>query len=345
MSKIVTPVVFLCTSLLFIFPMLADSNTIPPLRVAVEVPGQDQLRFGTLSFAAEGVKFDSNELLFTVPINDMEDIQVAGFRERFLTVVVRKNSGFSRSYAFLFADSRIGMSNSLSLSFQLGPKETLRTALEAGTQYREQVADQLRANSPAAPEPSSPSSPGIIRSAGPPPGVIGSINSSPVRVDPPLPRLPRTSEDKKKEAATSSAPQPSRELFHLSGRYLEKWQGVGSVILAGTPGDLVFFEDTLGFRSQVQNPRLGPNKTPFVEDGYLKFRIRDKDIENATYHAVNSKDAVLTLSINRHSSFFAEAKALLTETKSDNEVVFLIPAGSSQYQLPNYFHSRVGIGF
>ncbi len=36
-----------------------------------------------------------------------------------------------------------------SLSFQLGPKETLRTAVENGRAYREQIADQLPANQAA----------------------------------------------------------------------------------------------------------------------------------------------------------------------------------------------------
>ena len=136
--------IFVWFTALFVGTLLADPPSIPPLRVGVEVPGQDQLRFGTLTLTPESVKFDSDELLFTVPVKDLEDVQVAGFRERFLTLRVRKDSEFSRSYAFLFVDRNSGLTSSLSLSFQLGPKETLRMALEAGNTYREKSLLSLR---------------------------------------------------------------------------------------------------------------------------------------------------------------------------------------------------------
>ena len=315
----------------FASTLLADPQPLKSFRVAVEVPGQDQLRFGTLSLTPEGVKFDSDELLFTVPLKDMDDIQVAGFRERFLTLLVRKDSEFARSYAFLFSDRRSGMTNMSSLSFQLGPKETLRTAVENGRAYREQIADQLPANKAA---------PGVL-----PPEAPRTARAAVTPADAPPPAFPKTASDLPHPTPALPSSQPPRELFRLSGRYVEKRKGLSSLVITGTPGDLVFFEDAIGFRSQAQNPHLGPDKAAFIQDGYLKFRVGDKDIESVSYQPVTSNNTVLVLTINRKSGFYAQSKPLLTETKNDNELVFLVPSGSSQSQLPGYFHSRISTVF
>jgi len=307
--------------------LLAEPQPVKSFRVAVEVPGQDQLRFGTLSLTPEGVRFDSDELLFTVPLKDMDDIQVAGFRERFLTLLVRKDSEFARSYAFLFSDRRSGVTNLSSLSFQLGPKETLRAAVENGRAYREQIANQLPANQTA---------PAALPIEAP-----RTARAAMIPADPPLPALPKTTSDPQRTTPVLPSSQPLHELFRLSGRYIEKRKGLSSFVLTGTPGDLVFFEDAIGFRSQAQNPHLGADKAAFIQDGYLKFRVGDKDIESVSYQPVTSNNTVLVITINRKSSFYVQSKPLLTETKNDNELVFLVPSGSSQSQLPGYFHSRI----
>ena len=116
-------------------------------------------------------------------------------------------------------------------------------------------------------------------------------------------------------------------------------------MITGTPGDLVFFEDAIGFRSQTQNPHLGTDKAAFLQDGYFKFRVGDKDIESVSYQPVSSNYTVMVLTINRKSSFYAQSKSLLTETKNDNELVFLVPSGSSQSQIPGYFRSRISTAF
>jgi len=311
--------------------LLAEPQPVKSFRVAVEVPGQDQLRFGTLSLTPEGVKFESDELLFTVPVKDMDDIQVAGFRERFLTLLVRKDSEFARSYAFLFSDRRTGTTNMSSLSFQLGPKETLRTAVETGRAYREQITDQLPANQ---------ASPGAL-----PTEATRTARAAVIPADAPPPGLPKTTSDPPHTTPALPSSQALRELFRLSGRYIEKRKGLSSFVLTGTPGDLVFFEDAIGFRSQAQNPHLGADKAAFIQDGYLKFRVGDKDIESVSYQPMTSNNTVLVLTINRKSSFYAQSKPLLTETKNDNELVFLVPSGSSQGQLPGYFHSRISTVF
>ena len=311
---------------------LADPSSLPSLRVAVEVPGQDQLRFGTLTLAVDGVKFDSEELLFRVPIQDLEDLKVAGFRERFLTLVVRKDSEFVQAYGFLFSDRRYPSSSSLSLSFQLGPKEVLRAAVETGNTYRSQIADRLRTHP--------------VSAAGPlPPATAASVSTPRPPLPPAAPIHSSAAVGGVSDTAGAKVPPAVRELFRLNVRYVEKRKGMSSLVLTGLPGELLFFEDSLGFRSQVQNPRLGPDKVPFLQDGYLKFRIADKDIENVTYQALSGHYTALVLTIQRQSSFYVESKALLTDTRNDNEIVFLVPDGANRSQLSSYFRQRVHTGF
>ena len=59
------------------------------------------------------------------------------------------------------------------------------------------------------------------------------------------------------------------ELFRLSGRYVEKRKGLSRLVITRQPGDLVFFEDAIGFRSQAHNPHLRPDKAVFIQDGYF----------------------------------------------------------------------------
>jgi hypothetical protein len=75
------------------------------LRVAVEIPAKKQMSAGVLTLAADEVKFDSDqqgadELLFSIPAKDVEEVQVAGFRERFLSLKIRAHADFVKAYSF-----------------------------------------------------------------------------------------------------------------------------------------------------------------------------------------------------------------------------------------------------
>ena len=48
-----------------------------------------------------------------------------------------------------------------------------------------------------------------------------------------------------------------------------KAQGSQQLSYHRQPGDLVFFEDAIGFRSQAHNPHLRPDKAVFIQDGYF----------------------------------------------------------------------------
>lgn len=82
-------------------------------------------------------------------------------------------------------------------------------------------------------------------------------------------------------SATSSSLGADRRadaLFRQEARYLEKLKGFSALMvnnLSGTAGELVFFDDGFGYRSERQNPRISATKSHFLEGGYLKFRLKN----------------------------------------------------------------------
>jgi hypothetical protein len=78
-------------------------------------------------------------------------------------------------------------------------------------------------------------------------------------------------------------------VFREGARYLEKLRGFAALMvnnLSGTAGDLVFFDDGFGYRSERQNPRISPMKNQFLKDGYLKFRLENEWIQNVVFKPV-----------------------------------------------------------
>lgn len=299
------------------------------LRVAVEIAAKKQLSVGVLTLAASEVRFESDqhgsdELLFSIPAKDVEEVQVAGFRERFLSLKIRQNTDFVKAYSFLFSESRLSGTNALTVNFELGAKEDLRAALTTASEFKSHLA--------AAPAPTKDATSRTDQA------LKAALASSPA--------IGRGPEIPARSPISSVADRKTpTELFRQEARYLEKLRGFSALMvtnLSGTPGELVFFDDGFGYRSERQNPRISPVKTQFLEDGYLKFRLQNDWIQNVVSKPVkgNPNCVVIVVQIRKNSPFFSDSRSLLTDTGNDNEIVFLVSA-SGQYQVASYFRTKI----
>lgn len=122
---------------------VAVSDTVgKPLHVAVDIPAKNhQMWPGVLTLAANEVRFEtdqrgSDELLFSIPVKDVEEVAVAGFRERFLSLKIRQNTEFVKAYAFLLSDNRSPGPNPLTVNFALGAKEDLRAGMATVNDFK-----------------------------------------------------------------------------------------------------------------------------------------------------------------------------------------------------------------
>ena len=313
--------------------LTAPGQVVPfgALRVAVEVPAKTQLCFGTLTLSAAEVRFESDqrggldELLFSIPVKDVEEVEVAGFRERFLSLKIRQNTDFVKAYAFLFAEGhQAPTTNALNVNFELGPKEDLRAALRTASELKSQVGEAQVSTKDTPTKGDQP-----LRAALMPPTIgSGSEISS---------RFPN--------AAPTLDHKALPELFRQEARYLEKLRGLSALMVtsfSGTPGELVFFDDSFGYRSERQNPRIDATKSQFLEDGYLKFRLQNSWIQNVVFKPVigNHSVVVIVVHIDKNSPFMVDSRSLLTDTGKDDEIVFLVST-SGQYQVANYFRTKV----
>jgi len=285
------------------------------LHVAVEIPTKNhQLWPGVLTLTANEVRFEtdqrgSDELLFSIPVKDVEEVEVAGFRERFLSLKIRQNSDFVKAYAFLLSDNRSPGPNPLNVNFALGAKEDLRSGMATLNDFKSHLA-----HAPAIPTSS----------------MAG-----------------RTSETAEHSAIASGpgAERRASDLFRQEARYLEKLKGFSALIvnnLSGTAGELVFFDDGFGYRSERQNPRISGAKSQFLEGGYLKFKLKNDWIQNVVYKPVkgNANCIIMVVQVKKDSPFFSSSRNLLTDTGNDNEVVFLVTA-PAQYQIASYFRTKL----
>jgi len=306
-----------------------------PLHVAVEIPTKNhQLWPGVLTLGVNEVRFESDqhasdELLFSIPVRDMEEVEVAGFRERFLSLKIRQNADFVKAYSFLFSDSRSPGENSLTVNFSLGAKEDLRVGMA--------TADELKSHLVHAPSSTKDAS---VKADQSPKAVLPSSSM--------IGRTPGVLDSSPGPSAPSADPRAT-ELFRQEARYLEKLRGFSALMvtnLSGTGGELVFFDDGFGYRSQRQNPRISPAKSQFLEGGYLKFRLKNDWVQNVVYKPVkgNPNCVVVVVQIKKDSPFFANSRGLLTDTGNDNEIVFLVTA-SSQYQIASYFRTKLKESF
>lgn len=290
----------------FIFATVLLSD---PLRVAVEVPGQDSLIFGTLTLSTDKAEFQSDagskrELLFTLPASSITNVQVAGFKEHFLTFDIKKDSEFAKTYAFLFNDPRTSSGKTFPLTFELTPKEDLRSAMKRATEFKAQIEGaNLNASKQEQPLPSRQEETG------------NSNNPATSRLTQPVPAMPQKNEE--------------QSLFEVSNaRHLAKYKGFSTMFLKGTSCSLYFFDGLIGYRGGAET---------------AKFKIPTSAIEGAHLKPIQGHDLdVLTIDLN--SSGQSDLKALISETNAGNQIVFLVPS-SQRWRLEDYFRTHVKVAF
>ncbi len=292
-------------TLAFVFATALLSD---PLRVAVEVPGQDSLIFGTLTLSASQAEFQSDtgskrELLFTLPASSIAGVQVAGFREHFLTFDIKKDSEFAKTYAFLFNDPRASSTKTFPLSFELTPKEDLRSAMKKATDFKARL-EEANQNANQQDQPVSFKQ-----------QETGSSSSVTPQLVQPVPATPQKNEE--------------QSLFEVSNaRHLAKYKGFSTMFMKGTPCNLYFFNDLIGYQGGAENAKL-KIPTTAIESAHLK------PIQQQSF-------AVLILDLS--SSAQTNLKPLVSETGAGNQIVFLVPS-SQQWRLEEYFRTHVKVAF
>ena len=320
---------FLC------FALAEDRTPAPPvhpqsLRVVVEVPGRDTLVSGSLELSENGLKFQSPDLLFDVPVDCIEEVLVAGFKEDFLKVRVLSDSDFAKTYDFLLKKELPGIGGKKTpnplLKIQLWPKEPLPPAMEAANAFKATVAAaQARAAEKTAAERAA------VRST-------AETSSSPAS-----PTVDSKAVTAEAPAAPAAEPKkPARKVvFRVNqGGYLPSLSGASKALgfFSGPDGATVFFEDGIGFKSDQPRPAKVPGGF-LDEDGYFKFLIPLSEVAGLRL-AKGEKVHLLYVTL-KNGEFLAQNRALLTdqgaETERRREVIFCFPAGMTNlYQINGY---------
>lgn len=324
---------FLC------FSFAQDKPTAPPvqpqsLRMVVEVPGRDTLVSGSMELSAKGIKFQSADLLFDVPVDCIEEVLVAGFKEDFLKVRVLSDSDFAKTYDFLLKKELPGIGGKKNpnplLKIQLWPKESLPPAMEAANAFKATVAAaQARAAERTAAERAAARSTAETSSSPASP----TVDSKAVTTE--APAVP----------AVESKKPARKVVFRINqGGYLPSLSGTSKVLglFSGPDGATVFFEDGIGFKSDQPKPAKVPGGF-LDEDGYFKFLVPLSEV--AGLRLVKGEKVHLFYVTLKDGEFLAKNRALLTdqgaETERRREIIFCFPAGMTNlYQINGYIDKR-----
>ena len=108
----------------------------PTLKAAVVIGAKDEIKLGTLTVGEKQLDFEGADLLFTLPLDAIEDVQVAGFREKWLTIGIRANSEFGKSYGFLLQSDRAVKNAPARVQFLLPPNADLKSAVALAQAFK-----------------------------------------------------------------------------------------------------------------------------------------------------------------------------------------------------------------
>jgi hypothetical protein len=241
---------------LLLLAALVSASAQTALKVAVEIGGKDEVKLGMLTITEQTLDFEGAELMFSLPLGAVEDVQVAGFREKWMSVGVRGGSDFAKSYSFLLQADRSGARNAPGrVQFLLPPSADLKSALTIARDFKARV-DAAIATRQAQEQ--------ALQAA---------------KAQEEKEKLERQQAEKAAKQAPVSPAVPSEErrqtvaahkpkiLFVVQAYYLSK-KPSGFVKSYGLSGELVFREDGIGFTFSQAN-QLDAERQRAAEGGSL----------------------------------------------------------------------------
>jgi len=237
---------------LLLFAALVSAHAQTAIKAAVEIGGKDEVKLGTLTVNEKELNFEGAELMFQLPVDAVEDVQVAGFREKWMSVGIRPSSEFAKSYAFLLQADRTGGKNSPArLQFLLPPNADLKAGLAIARSFKDRVdavivARQTQEQAAKAQAEREKQERQVTEAA-----------AKPSTISPAVPR----------EEPRQAKPSKPKIRFAIEAYYLSKKPG-GFVKSYGLAGELVFREDGIGF-TFTDASKLDPERQRAADGGAI----------------------------------------------------------------------------
>jgi len=289
------------------------------VKAAVEMPVSKEVKLGTLSFGNDKLEFSSPNLIFSLSFDAIEDVQYAGFREKWLTLGVRGDSSFARAYGFLLAPDHSRKDAPARVNFLLSPDADLAAALAAAEAFQKQVDAVIAARKPIEPPPTlarTPTPPAVAPAPAPPP-------VAPATTTAPLPPI--------------SLPKPApKALFTLEPvYYLAKKPGMLMSSL-GVSGQIVFREDGVGFVFDELN-KISDDRAKCTHDGAIFIPLTD--LQTAFVRdqkTLGSRPTMffVVLAPKPGSEAYTRLRPLLTE---EGTLLFTVRGMTQRGQVASYF--------
>ena len=263
----------------------------------VALQGKD----GLLTFFPDHLQYDNPDVSIRLGLADMLHIDAAGARQTFLRVEIRPDSPQRRAYATYEAFGYVGPREQFFLNFVLVPSEPIAPAFRLAQDYADYL-DGVRAGRERA-------------------SVAGAAGTVPSR-------------DSTSPAA--GAAMGKREIARFDAAFLERHNPSSRLVnsfkaILGIPGTAIVFDSGLGFVSLNRPTNLKPTRSPFLEDGYLKFFVPNEAIQGvrdvSVVRNLNGSEInntyIAEIDVDRSSAFYLQHRALMAESDADNRL-FLV---------------------
>lgn len=266
---------------------------------------------GFLTFFADRVEFNSQDVNFALAYKSIQLVECAGTRETFLRISLNRRDRFAELYAKYLGSDSDGMGGMIPvLRVHLEKSEEIQPAFQTAKQFQQYVADLATGRVKA-----------MIGSAGTP-----------------------------KNADLPAESQPKHQIARFSAKFIEKYSPSNNPFanafktISGIKGELIVFDTGLGYVSDARNPVVNSRRAGYLDDGYLRFFVPKSAIlgkrDASTIRSRNNSSLnnyIVEVEIDRSSKFFREYAALLTESKVGNVIYFEFESGA---QLARFLDTR-----
>ena len=323
-------------AVLLILTALAQAGAQTTLKAVVEIGSKDEVKIGTLTVAETKLDFEGAELMFALPLEAIEDVQVAGFREKWLTVAVRANSEFARSYGFLLQLDRTGTKNAPGrIQFLLPPNADLKAAVAIARDFKARadvaLADRQAVEQQAAQARIAEQAAAKTRAAeeAPQQRAVQQAASAPAPA-----RAPQAQEKREEDPKVYMA---------VSAYYFTKKPGA-LMTSSGIPGELVLRSDGIGFAFHELN-KLSADRQQATTDSRVFVpldALQDGFLRDLRVLGGQSPTFFVVLVPRPDSELYKRLRPLLTDT---GELLLHVRAGNRRGQINQYLAKFSGHQF
>jgi hypothetical protein len=318
-------------AMVFLLTALGQAGAQTTIKAAVQIGAKDEVKLGTLTVTAAKLDFEGAELLFSLPVDCIADVQVAGFREQWMTIGIRPTSDFARSYTFLLQPDRAGAkSTPARVQFLLPPNADLKAGLAIARDFKTHADAAIALRQAAA---------------------DADAQTLKTRTEQEAQQRAEQQQQQKAEARAVAAPpaQERREaptqpkvLVAINAFYLDKKPGA-FIKNYGTSGELVFRDDGIGFAFH-ELAKLTQDRQQAAGNGniFIPFEslqtgfVRDQKL----YLGAPPTMFWLVLTPRVNSDAYARLRPFLT---ADGELLFTVRAIHQRDQVRSFL-TRLNAG-